>query len=155
MEWITIVSLLVFGIVLLAAEIVLVPGTTVVGLAGVILIGIGVWMGFRNLGSGYGYFILGVSVVLTAAFVYIGLKKQTWQKFALTTVNKARVNEDVKHELAIGEVGTTLSSLRPIGTGYFHGKHFEVCTNGEFIPTNTGIRIIKIEHHRIVVERTA
>ena len=154
MEWITIVSLLVFGILLLVVEIVLVPGTTLVGLAGVILMGIGIWLGFRDLGPVYGYWMLGISVLLTAGAVYFGLKKQTWQRFTLTTVNKARVNEDIKPELEIGEIGITLSSLRPSGTGYFHGKQFEVTTNGEFIPTGSSIRIIKIEHHKIVVEKS-
>src|SRR5688572_140468 len=155
MEWITIVALLVFGILLLAVEIVLVPGTTLVGLAGIILMGIGIWMGFRDLGLVYGYWMLGISVVLTALFVYFGLKKQTWQKFTLTTVNKAKVNEDARPELEIGETGKTLSSLRPSGTGYFHGKQFEVQTNGEFLPTGSDIRIIKIVHHKIIVEQVS
>ena len=153
MEWITIVSLLVFGILLLVVEIVLVPGTTLVGLAGIILMAIGIWLGFRDMGLVYGYWMLGISVLLTAGAVYFGLKKQTWQRFTLTTVNKAKVNEDAVPELEIGEVGITLSSLRPAGTGFFQGKQYEVTTNGEFIPTDTSIRIIKLEHHKIVVER--
>lgn len=153
MEWITIVTLLAFGILLLVVEIVLVPGTTLVGLAGVILIGIGVWMGFRDLGMAYGYGILGGSVVLTAFLVIYGLKKQTWQRFTLTTVNKAKVNEDARPELLVGETGKTISSLRPSGTGFFHGKPFEVTTKGEFLPTNSSIRIVKIEHHKIFVEK--
>jgi membrane-bound ClpP family serine protease len=153
MEWITIVSLLVFGILLLVVEIVLVPGTTLVGLAGIVLMAVGIWLGFRDLGLVHGYWMLGISVLLTAGALYFGLKKQTWQRFTLTTVNKGRVNEDIKPELEIGEIGKTLSSLRPSGTGYFHGKTFEVTTNGEFVPTDTAIRIIKIVHHKIVVER--
>src|SRR6478735_697775 len=153
MEWITIVSLLVFGILLLVVEIVLVPGTTLVGVAGIALMAVGIWLGFRDLGLVYGYWMLGISVLLTAGSLYFGLKKQTWQRYTLTTVNKAKVNEDVVHELEVGFVGKTLSSLRPSGTGYFHGKQFEVTTNGEFIPTDTSIRIIKIEHHKITVER--
>ncbi|MBK0404194.1 hypothetical protein I5M27_14455 [Adhaeribacter sp. BT258] len=153
MEWITIVSLLVFGILLLVVEIVLVPGTTLVGLAGIILMAIGIWLGFRDLGLVYGYWMLGISVLLTAGAVYFGLKKQTWQRFTLTTVNKARVNEDDRPAVEVGEVGKALSALRPAGTGYFHGKTFEVTTNGEFIQTDTAIRILKVEPHRIVVER--
>ncbi|MFC5270820.1 NfeD family protein [Adhaeribacter terreus] len=153
MDWITIVSLLVFGILLLVVEIILVPGTTVVGLAGIILMTIGVWLGFRDLGLVYGYWLLGVSVVITFLFVYIGLKKQTWQKFTLTTVNKGRVNEDNQLEVKIGEVGKTLSSLRPSGTGFFHETQIEVTTTGEFIPTGTSIRIVKVEPNKITVER--
>jgi membrane-bound ClpP family serine protease len=153
MEWITIVSLLVFGILLLVVEIVLVPGTTLVGLAGIILMGVGIWLGFRDLGLVYGYWMLGISVLLTAGAVVYSLKKQTWQKFTLTTVNKSKVNEDVRCELQVGEIGRTISSLRPSGTGFFHGEPFEVQTKGEFLPTNSDIRITKIEHHRIIVER--
>ncbi|HSI89480.1 MAG TPA: hypothetical protein VK927_00115 [Adhaeribacter sp.] len=153
MEWITIVSLLAFGILLLVVEIVLVPGTTLVGLLGVILMGVGVWMGFRDLGLTYGYWLLGLSIALTTLAVYVGLKRKTWHRFSLTTVNKGRVNEDEQNQLPVGSVGKTLSSLRPIGTGYFNGKQFEVQTRGEFIQTGMQLRVIHSEPHHIIVEK--
>ena len=155
MEWITIISLLAFGIILLVAEIVFIPGTTLVGLCGLILMGIGIWLGFRGLSLAHGYLLLGISVLVAIVAIYFSLKTNAWQKFALTHVNHSKVNEDARHELQIGETGKTLSSLRPSGTGYFHGKHFEITTNGEFIPTNSEVRIIKIVHHKIIVEKVA
>ena len=153
MEWITIVSLLVFGILLLVVEIVLVPGTTLVGLAGIILMAIGIWLGFRDMGLVYGYWMLGISVLLTAGAVYFGLKKQTWQRFTLTTVNKAKVNEDAVPELEIGEVGKTLSSLRPAGTVQIGDERIDVVTEGGFIPAGSEIVIIAAEGNRVVVRK--
>jgi len=153
MEWITIISLLAFGIILLVAEIVFVPGTTLVGICGLILMGVGIWFGFRDLSTAHGYLLLGISVLVAAVAVYFSLKTEAWQRFALTTQNHSKVNEDVKPELEIGETGKTLSSLRPSGTGFFHGKRFEVQTNGEFIPTGSEIKIVKIVHHKIIVEQ--
>jgi membrane-bound ClpP family serine protease len=155
MEWITIISLLAFGIILLVAEIVFVPGTTLVGICGLILMGIGIWLGFRDLSLAHGYLLLGISVMVALTAVYFSLKTDAWQRFALTNQNHSKVNEDARHELEVGETGKTISSLRPSGTGFFHGKRFEVQTNGEFIPTGSEIKIVKIVHHKIIVEQVS
>jgi membrane-bound ClpP family serine protease len=153
MEWITIVSLLAFGIILLVAEIVFIPGTTLVGLCGLILMGIGIWLGFRDLSTAHGYLLLGISVIIAIVAVYFSLRTDAWRRFALTQVNHSKVNEDARHELEVGETGKTISSLRPSGTGFFHGQRFEVQTNGEFISTGSDIKIVKIVHHKIIVEK--
>ena len=50
-DWITILILIALGIVLLVLEIIVVPGTTVVGAIGGLLVVVGVVLTFKNYGS--------------------------------------------------------------------------------------------------------
>lgn len=53
----------------------------------------------------------------------------------------------------IGSEGKTLTVLRPSGTADFSGIKLDVVSEGEFIPKDTDVIIIKIEGHRIVVKQ--
>jgi membrane-bound ClpP family serine protease len=53
--------------------------------------------------------------------------------------------------VAPGTVGRTLSALRPAGTALFGEERREVVTRGEFVPTGSEVRVLGIEHNRIVV----
>jgi membrane-bound ClpP family serine protease len=52
-----------------------------------------------------------------------------------------------------GATGRALSALRPAGTALFHDDRREVVTRGEFLPVGTTVRVLGIEHNRIVVEQ--
>lgn len=47
--------------------------------------------------------------------------------------------------------GVTTSVLRPTGIGDFDGVRLNISSEGEFIPTGTKVRIIKVEGARILV----
>lgn len=47
--------------------------------------------------------------------------------------------------------GVTTSVLRPTGIGDFDGVRLNICSEGEFIPVGTKVRIIKVEGAKILV----
>lgn len=47
--------------------------------------------------------------------------------------------------------GRSLSALRPTGTAEVEGVRLNVTTGGEFIPTNTPIRVVKVEGLNLIV----
>lgn len=113
MDWITVILLLVAGIVLLIAEIIFVPGTTVLGIIGAALLVFGVIIGYSKFGSQTGTIIL-VSALVTGGIVTVlSFRTGAWKRFALKTTNKSRFNEDIKVEHLLGAEGITLSALRP------------------------------------------
>lgn len=57
-------------------------------------------------------------------------------------------------EYFLGSEGTTQTILRPAGSADFNGVRLDVVSDGEFIPENTAVKIVKIEGHRIVVKQT-
>ncbi|MET4107301.1 NfeD family protein [Hymenobacter sp. UYP22] len=155
MDWLTIALLLFFGLVFLAAEVIFIPGTTVVGLVGFGLLAAGIWFGYRDLGSSTGHILLVGSLAITGALVYWGLRPKNLNRVALTQVNHTKVH-DVRHpDVLPGAVGRTLSALRPAGTVLFQDDRREVTTRGEFVPAGSEVRVLGIEHNRIVVELVA
>ncbi|MCC2545862.1 NfeD family protein [Hymenobacter sp. BT175] len=153
MDWITVAVLLLFGLIFLVAEVVFIPGTTLVGLVGLVLLTAGVWLGYRDLGTPAGHYALGISAVLVAATVYVGLRPKNLARFALTDVNHSRVRDVRNPDVQPGTTGRTLSALRPAGTALFDDDRREVVTRGEFVPAGAVVRVLGIEQNRIVVEK--
>jgi membrane-bound ClpP family serine protease len=152
LDWITVILLIGIGLLLIIVELIFIPGTTIVGILGFILTAIGIWIGYAALGVNTGHIILAGTVLVAAvAFVY-SFRSDSWSRFALKDQNRSRVNEDNKHTLQIGEIGKTVSALRPQGTAIFAEKRHEVLTKGEFVSPNKPIRIINLNQNKIFVE---
>ncbi|WP_458363603.1 NfeD family protein [Hymenobacter puniceus] len=152
MDWLTVAMLLLFGLLFLAAEVVFIPGTTIVGLIGFALLAAGVWFAYRDFGSSTGHILLVSSLVVTGVLVYIGLKPKNMARVALTDVNNSHVRDARLPDVQPGAIGRTLSALRPAGTVLFEENRREVTTRGEFVPAGAEVRVLRIEQNRIVVE---
>ncbi|RDV13823.1 hypothetical protein DXT99_17485 [Pontibacter diazotrophicus] len=155
LDWVTVILLIGIGLLLIIVELIFVPGTTIVGILGLILAAIGIWIGYTALGSTIGHIILASTVLVSAlAFVY-SFRSESWSQFALKGQNRGHVNEDNPHLLAVGEVGKTVSALRPQGTALFAERHHEVQTQGGFVAPNKAVRIIRISQNKIIVEEVS
>lgn len=152
MDSLTIALLLLFGLLFLVAEVVFIPGTTVVGLVGFALLAAGVWFGYRDLGSSTGHILLVSSLAAIGLMVYIGLRPKNLARVALTDVHTSHVRDARLPDVQPGATGRTLSALRPAGTVLFEENRREVTTRGEFVPAGTEVRVLRIEQNRIVVE---
>jgi membrane-bound ClpP family serine protease len=152
MTWLTIVLLLLFGLLFLAAEVVFIPGTTIVGIIGFGLLVAGVWLGYRDLGTPAGHYALASVVVVAGLILYIGLRPKNLSKVALNEVNNTSVRDVRRADVLPGSLGRTLSALRPAGTVLFEEERREVVTRGEFVAAGTPVRVLGIEQNRIVVE---
>lgn len=152
MEWLTVISLIVVGIVLVVVEIIFVPGTTVVGLLGGLLAVVGVVLSFSYFGNQVGWYTLGATSVLSGGLLYWSLRTRAWERFSLKTTIDGRVNEIDLNTLKTGDEGSTVSALRPVGKAEISGKLFEVTSLGIYVETGTRIRIVRVSSNQIVVE---
>lgn len=152
MEWLTVISLVVIGIALLIVEIIFVPGTTIVGIIGLILAIIGIALSFKYFGNATGWITLGGTSVLSGAMLYWSFRTRAWERFALKSTIEGRVNEVDTDTLKAGEEGQTVSALRPMGKAELHGKMVEVTTLGNYVESGTRIRIVRVSTNQIVVE---
>lgn len=152
LDWVTVILLIAIGLILIIVELIFIPGTTLIGILGFVLAGIGVWLGYATLGTQIGHLTLGLSVLVAGVAFFYSFRSNAWSKFALKGTINSRVNEDYQHNLQVGETGTTISALRPQGTALFNDQPHEVQTNGEFVNPNTTVRIIKLSQHKIIVE---
>jgi membrane-bound serine protease (ClpP class) len=163
------------GLLLLTLEIFVIPGFGITGIAGFFLMLAALLMAMvphipSNVPGLPAYPILpdiqisflhlGLSMVLTmfSALILARYLPET-QLFQHITLNKAT---DVKEGFdatgtsddCIGLIGTAVTQLRPAGSGDFDGKRMSVVSRGEFIDTDSPIRIVDVRGNRVIVERT-
>jgi membrane-bound ClpP family serine protease len=151
-EWLTVISLIFFGLALIVVEIIFVPGTTLVGVLGFVFLILGIGMSFKYYGSETGWVTVGCTAVASGVLMYYSFSSNVWGKFSLKSTNSSRVNEGELDQLQIGAEGKTVSALRPIGKAELNNKTFEVKTLGEYLDAGKPIRIIKIVSNQIIVE---
>jgi membrane-bound ClpP family serine protease len=147
-----IILLLLLGLLFLILEILVLPGTTVLGFAGGILMLIGVWVAFSLYGLTTGLYVLGGTSVATIAAVVLAFRAGTWKRFTLHKKLTGQVNTFDQKVLTIGTIGVAVSRLAPMGKGEFNGEYYEVTTNGEFVDASTKITIVAVSKNQIIVK---
>ncbi len=151
-EWSTVISLVVFGLVLVVAEVIFVPGTTVVGIIGFCFLVVGVGLSFKYFGSEVGWVMLGTASVASGGLLYFSFTTNMWSRFSLKSSNKSKVNEGELDQLLVGMEGKAISALRPIGKAELNNQIVEVKTNGDYLDSGSRIRVIKIVSNQIIIE---
>lgn len=151
-EWSTVISLLVFGLFLVIAEIVFVPGTTLVGVIGFCFLIVGVGLSFKYFGGEVGWITLGVTSAACGGLLYFSFTTDAWKRFSLKSAINSKVNEGELDNLKVGMEGLAVSALRPIGKAELNNQTVEVKTNGDYLDSGSRIRIIKIISNQIIVE---
>lgn len=147
-----VIALLLLGILLLLLEIVFVPGTTIVGVGGIILLAIGVYLAYSSISTVAGHISLASSVGLVFLALIVLLKGKTWEKMALDTNMVGKGVEQLELLVTIGERGKTISRLNPNGKALFGDRILEVSTTGEFVEEDKSIEVVKIDQNRIKVK---
>ncbi|HEY9048108.1 MAG TPA: NfeD family protein [Ohtaekwangia sp.] len=150
--WIIILALLLIGLGLIIVELVFIPGTTVVGLLGLIFTITGVVISYSHFGNDVGFYVLMGTMVATLVSLFYSFRSGAWSRFSLKSSNNSKVNEGILSDLHIGDEGVTISTLRPIGKAEFHEQIFEVKTLGNYIEQGQRVRITQIYSNQIVVE---
>lgn len=152
MTWLILVSLLMIGLILVLVEIWFVPGTTLVGLFGILVSGIGIFFAFSVLDNQYAWILLAITILVNFAALIYGFRSGVWDKFALTQSVTSRTFDGRLDGLTEGQVGVAVSDLKPYGKAEFGEKMYEVKSGSGIIPVGTEIKISKLEVNRIIVK---
>lgn len=152
MEWITIIGLIFLGTFLIIAEIIFVPGTTIVGILGFLFSGYGVYLGYDYYGAGTGTMILISTLLVNVIALVLAFKGKSWERFSLKGSMTGKFNDDFKLELNVGDKGVAISSLKPVGKAMFDEHEIEVRSNGGFVNENVEIEVVRIESSKIFVQ---
>ena len=150
--WILILALIAIGLALIIVEVVFVPGTTIVGILGVIFIGAAILSAYRNFGSETGLYVLLGASIGTAAALFFSFRSEAWARFANKSAIDSKVNEGITSSLEVGDEGTALSTLKPMGQVHFKGGDFEVKTLGDYVDVGTKVKIVHIQSNQIIVK---
>ncbi|MEO9872566.1 NfeD family protein [Ekhidna sp.] len=152
MEWMTITGLILLGTFLIIAEVIFVPGTTVVGILGFIFSGYGIYLGYESYGAATGTIILLAVLIVNVIALVIAFKGKSWERFSLKGSVSGKYNDDFKVDVKVNDKGMTISSLKPVGKAMFDDHEIEVRSNGGFVGENVEIQVLRIESSKIFVQ---
>ena len=147
-----VIGLLLLGILLLLLEILFVPGTTIVGVGGIILLAIGIYLSYAYLGTIAGHVSLASCVVVVILSLVVLLKGNTWKRMALDSSIDSRSLVNMSTRVTVGDRGVTVSRLNPMGKALFGEKMLEVTSDGEFVDEAKDIEVVKVEQNKIKVK---
>ncbi|MBL4715896.1 MAG: hypothetical protein COC01_03825 [Bacteroidetes bacterium] len=148
---ITIVGLLLLGLALIIVEILVVPGTTLVGILGAILMAAGIYFAYTEYGSTYGHYTLVTSAVVSTGTLYAAFKSGAWKRFMNKNKLKGKAKLVDETKVNVGDKGVTVSELRPIGKAMINDFRLEVHSKGEYIETGKEIEVLKVVQNKVVV----
>lgn len=147
----TIILLIATGTFLILLELFLLPGL-VVGIIGVGLSFWGIYEAFQTLGSSWGWGILIISILSNGVLTWYAVKNMYRSRFAVKNKIDGRVNELDTLGLEVGNIGVTISDLRPEGKAAFGDVIISIWSEeGKFISANQSVRIQKIADNKIFV----
>ncbi len=150
-----IILLLVVGITLVFAEILVIPGTSMIGFVGFLLYIIGILFTYDKFGRPAGHITLGSTLVFSYAFIYFSIKSGYWKKFQQEHQIDGSVNDLDIGDIEIGDIGETLTEINPSGNALIHGEIFEVLSKSGNIGPNTEIVVTSIDDNLIVVTKAS
>ena len=151
MSWIIILVLIALGIIFLLLELLVIPGTTFIGIIGFISLALGVYQTFVIYGTSWGIFALIGTSIVSIIMLVLSLRSKTWKKAMLSTSINSKVNQE-SDNFKIGDEGSSISRLTPMGKARFGNEFVEVSTFGDFLDPENSIRIVEIKNNKIFVE---
>jgi membrane-bound serine protease (ClpP class) len=172
-----VVALFVLGMVLVIIEILFFAHSTIVfGVVGVFLMLASLFWAMIDRYPGETFFPTGRALAVPLLNLFLALigaaiaiaflarylpKTSIYRRFALMTANPPGPSlAGVPREFATGvklspgTEGVSLSILRPSGKARFLDQIIDVVTQGEFVPPNTSITVVRKDGMRVVVRAT-
>ena len=145
-----VITLILVGIVLMIAEILLIPGIGIAGILGLLSMGGSCWYAFYEFGNMTGGIVTGVTALVLIAFAIVVLRAKTWKRMTLNTIIESKVNQ-LSVELRVSDKGKTITRLAPMGSARFGNEVVEVKALEGMINPNVDIEICMIEDGKIYV----
>lgn len=147
-----IIVLILVGLVLIFAEILLIPGVGIAGILGLLSMGGSCFYAFHELGTTTGIIVTAVNAVLIVGLTIWVLRAKTWKKFTLDTNIDSKAFSLEGAKIAIGDRGKTITRLAPMGTVRFGEDTYEAKALEGMIDPGTEVEIVLIEDNKIYVE---
>ncbi len=159
------ILLFILGIALLIVEIFIIPGFGVVGIGGLLLIFFslinammehvpGKWRPISFSIESFSGPLLKVALSFLGSLALVFIvgkflpKTKMFKNITLDSIS----SKPIEDRGLIGKTGVAHSDLRPGGTAYFSSQKMDVVTLGDYIHSETPVRIVEVHGNRIVVE---
>ena len=148
-----VILFILIGLLLIWLEFFIVPGITVAGIGGVILILGGVYFAYANESRTVGHLVLLSSIILLTVMFVISFRSKTWKKTSLETSIDGVVAGINTAKIHVGDRGTTISRLAPMGKIMVSGEIIEAKSQLGLIDENVEIEVLEIYSTNVLVEK--
>ncbi len=152
MTVLAIVLLILLGLLLLMIEFAIIPGITIAGIGGAVLLIASVYIAFTGIGNIAGFVTLAIVLVASPVLIYYFFNSRSGKKMILVSEIDGKIENFNPDNLKVGDTGKTIGRLAPMGKIKVNGELVEAQSTGAFIDHQTDIRIIKIRSNQIIVE---
>lgn len=148
-----IISLSILGLLLIIAEIILIPGIFVAGTLGLVSIGAACWLAFDGIGPDAGYITIAANAVLAVVCAVLSLRSKTWKKLSLHTEIDSRTDSRPEDKgIAVGSQGVTITRLAPMGKVLFGETTVECSARNGIVDPGQQVKVILIDDNKIFVK---
>ncbi len=148
-----IILLIFFGVLFLVAELVLLPGVSIGALLSLVCYGSSIYLAFRDHGTVTGILVIVVILVLSLIAVVVSLRAKTWQRFSLKQeIRSSSMPVMPADVLKVGDRGTTLSRLSPMGKIEIGGQTYEAKSQGAYVDPQRAVEVVGFENFSVVVK---
>jgi membrane-bound ClpP family serine protease len=145
-----VITLIILGLLLLFAEILIIPGVGVAGILGLMSLAGSCVYAFLEISTTAGVVVTAVlSVLLVALTIYV-LRAKTWKRISLNTNIESKAVEDIA--VSVGDEGKTLTRLVPMGQALLGGESVEVKALEGMIDPDVEVVVVMIDDNKIYVK---
>lgn len=152
MTILAIIVLILLGLLLLMLEFVVVPGVTIAGIGGFLMLAGSVYMAFAQYGTGAGFATLLVVLIAAPALILYFLRSKAGKRMVLETNIDGKVETFETDNIHPGDTGITLGRLAPMGKIKVNGVSVEAQSTGSYIDQNKPVKILKVYPGKVIVE---
>jgi len=153
MSILAIILLIVLGIFLFIVEFLLIPGVTIAGIGGAILMGVAVYSAYKTHGSTVGNYTLMATLILFVGGFAYALRAKTWRRLMLSKDIEGKVEVGLENEgIKVGDRGEALTRMAPIGKVLINGIIVEGKSREGFLDQKTPVEVIKVLNTQVIVK---
>jgi len=111
MAFTSIILLIILGVVLILLEIFVIPGATISGIGGLILLGTGVYFSYDVFGTVVGHYTLLGAILFIILIFYYALRSGTWKRVSLNKSITSKIESIDELNVKPGDLMETKNSL--------------------------------------------
>lgn len=152
MTAVIILFLIILGIILLLLELVVIPGITIAGIGGVLVLGASIYLAFAEYGLWAGFITTAFILIAAPVLIVKILKGKAGKRIALQTEITGTVDKIDASLIRIGDEGISIGRLAPTGKVRINGQTMEGKALTGFIDQQAAIRVVEVLKTQVIVE---
>ncbi len=147
------IAILIFlGLLFLVAELVLLPGVSIGAVLSLVCYGSSIYLAFRDYGVVAGIIVILIIIVLSLIATIFSLRAKTWQRFSLKQEIRSSSMPQPAGEVKVGDRGTALSRLSPMGKVEINGQIYEAKSLDAYVDPRSEVEVTGFENFSIIVK---